>query len=125
MHLQGRKFGELAYYFPNGSVFGLVNSARNRCLINPISETEVEEGDQLIMMRPTSIASKGYRPLTNPVKVDIGENATDSQVWLVATAASSPNSLDFARNVMLTCCIVAHQVTDKQQQLSNCCLSAH
>lgn len=50
-----------------------VNSARNRCLINPSSDTIVEKGDQLIMMRPTCIASDGYRALLKPVKVDPGK----------------------------------------------------
>ncbi len=49
-----------------------VNSARNRCLINPTSDTVVEKGDQLIMMRPTCIASNGYRALPKPIKVDPG-----------------------------------------------------
>ncbi|DBA72591.1 TPA: hypothetical protein ACH3X2_010343 [Trebouxia sp. C0005] len=71
--LQGKTFAELPYYFPDGSVFGLVNSVRNRCLINPTSDTVVEKGDQLIMMRPTCIASNGYRALPKPVKVDPGD----------------------------------------------------
>ena len=49
-----------------------VNSARNRCLISPTSDTVVEKGDQLIMMRPTCIASNGYRALPKPIKVDPG-----------------------------------------------------
>jgi len=49
-----------------------VNSARNRCLINPTSDTVVENGDQLIMMRPTCIASNGYRALPKPIKVNPG-----------------------------------------------------
>ena len=49
-----------------------VNSARNRCLINPTCDTLVEKGDQLIMMRPTCIASNGYRALPKPIKVDPG-----------------------------------------------------
>lgn len=61
-----------------------VNSARGRCLINPTSDTEVEEGDQLIMMRPTSIASKAYRPIANPVTVDVGEwSRTFTVLWQV------------------------------------------
>lgn len=50
-----------------------VNSARNRCLINPTSDTVVERGDQLIMMRPTCIASHAYKPLKKPVEVDKGK----------------------------------------------------
>lgn len=50
-----------------------VNSARNRCLINPTPDTVVERGDQLMMMRPTCIASHAYKPLKKPVKVDKGK----------------------------------------------------
>ena len=49
-----------------------VNSAENRCLINPKSDTVVEKGDQLIMMRPTCIASHSYKALSKPVKATIG-----------------------------------------------------
>ena len=61
-----------------------VNSERNRCLINPKSDTLVEEGDQLIMMRPTSIASNAYRPLRKPVKVDKGKHAAPTSSVCVA-----------------------------------------
>lgn len=55
------------------SIMMQVNSARNRCLINPSSDTIVEEGDQLIMMRPTCIASYAYKPLKKPITVDRGK----------------------------------------------------
>lgn len=62
-----------------------VNSARNRCLINPTSETIVEKGDQLIMMRPTCIASHAYKPLKQPVKVDRGKQLSTSTRGLSCT----------------------------------------
>lgn len=61
-----------SWYATYGELMLQVNAARNRCLINPTADTEVEEGDQLIMMRPTSISSDGYRALASPVKVDMG-----------------------------------------------------
>ena len=60
-----------------------MNSARNRCLINPSSDTIVEEGDQLIMMRPTCIASYAYKPLKKPVTVDRGK-LTAAQTTVIA-----------------------------------------
>ena len=71
--LQGKRFDEIPYYFPDGSVFGLVNVAAQRCLLNPPADTRVQEGDALIMMRPTSIASDAYRPLPRPIAVTPGE----------------------------------------------------
>ena len=55
-----------------------VNSAENRCLINPKSDTVVEKGDQLIMMSPPCIASHSYKALPKPVKADIGESSKSS-----------------------------------------------
>ena len=71
--LQGKRFDEVPYYFPDGSVFGLVNIAAQRCLLNPPGDTRVQKGDALIMMRPTSIASDAYRPLPRPIAVSPGE----------------------------------------------------
>ena len=71
--LQGKRFDEIPYYFPDGSVFGLVNSAAQRCLLNPPADTCVQKGDALIMMRPTSIASDAYKPLPRPIAVSPGE----------------------------------------------------
>ena len=59
--------------WPDICILMQVNSARSRCLINPSSDTLVEEGDQLIMMRPTCIASHAYKPLKKPVTVDKGK----------------------------------------------------
>ncbi len=71
--VQGKRFDEIPYYFPDGSVFGLVNNAAQRCLLNPPADTRVQKGDALIMMRPTSIASEAYRPLPRPIAVTPGE----------------------------------------------------
>eukprot|EP00891_Asterochloris_glomerata_P004631 jgi/Astpho2/4631/Aster-x0209 len=71
--LEGKRFDEIPYYFPDGSVFGLVNNAAQRCLLNPPADTRVQKGDALIMMRPTSIASEAYRPLPRPIAVTPGD----------------------------------------------------
>lgn len=69
----GRTFGELAFYFPDAIVFGLSNHLTRICVINPPSSTFVEAGDEILLIRPTSVSEKKYKPLKTPKKVDVGK----------------------------------------------------
>ena len=91
-----------------------VNSARNRCLINPTPDTLVEKGDQLIMMRPTCIASNGYRALPKPIKVDPGTSHCTAHQLLSFSSHQNPcmELLSFSSHqkpcMELVCLVLVH-----------------
>ncbi|KAK9810370.1 hypothetical protein WJX72_009592 [[Myrmecia] bisecta] len=71
--LVGRRWDELLYLYPDGIVFGLVNTASKRVRINPPASDVVEPGDEVLVIRPTSYASGAYRPAAQKKGVSVGD----------------------------------------------------
>ncbi|CAL8468748.1 g8288 [Coccomyxa elongata] len=71
--LVGKTFGELQFYLPWATVYGLVQYATRRCVLNPPPDTRVENLDELIVIRATDLREHDVVPLAEPVRVDPGE----------------------------------------------------
>ncbi|BDA43260.1 probable ion channel POLLUX at N-terminal half [Coccomyxa sp. Obi] len=71
--LVGKTFGELQFYLPWATVYGLVQYATRRCVLNPPADTRVENLDELILIRATDLREHEIVPLPEPVRVDPGE----------------------------------------------------
>jgi len=70
--LVGRTFGELAFYLPNATVYGLVQYTTRRCVLNPPPDTVVRDFDEVILIRATELREDQVQPLPEPVHVDAG-----------------------------------------------------
>lgn len=70
--LVGKTFGELQFYLPWATVYGLVQYATRRCVLNPPPDTRVETLDELIVIRATDLREHEVLPLPEPVHVDPG-----------------------------------------------------
>ena len=68
----GRTFEELPFWFPDGIVFGLVNHDSRKVKMNPPPSTVVEEGDEILIVRPTSLPDGPYGPARAPAERDLG-----------------------------------------------------
>ena len=66
-------FWELAPYFPDGIVFGIVNPYSKRVLVNPPQELRLSLGDELLILRPTTYKSGKYAIQKTPAKMELGE----------------------------------------------------
>lgn len=71
----GKMFWELAPYFPDGIVFGIVNPYSKRVLVNPPRELRLSLGDELLILRPTTYKSGKYAVQKTPAKMDLGKFA--------------------------------------------------
>lgn len=72
--LAGKMFYELAPYFPDGIVFGLVNPYSKRVLVNPPQDLRLSLGDELLILRPTTYKSGKYTFRKTPARMDLGES---------------------------------------------------
>ena len=70
--LVGKTFGELQFHLPWATVYGLVQYATRRCVLNPPPDTRVENLDELIVIRATDLREHEIVPLAEPVHVDPG-----------------------------------------------------
>lgn len=59
--------------FPDGLVLGVYNRLSQETLLNPPTARRLQEGDVLVMMRPTDIPLESYHPTEEPVPIDLGE----------------------------------------------------
>ena len=84
-------FCEIAPYFPDGIVFGLVNPYSKRVLVNPPQDLRLSLGDELLILRPTTYKSGKYTFQKTPAQMDLGE-----QVIIVCVAD--------AAGCEVTCC---------------------
>jgi hypothetical protein len=72
---QGLKFNELYQYFPDAIVLGLSDKDTGNSVLNPEPSTIIGPDDNLILMRPSAIPSKDYRPLRKPMDTDLGNES--------------------------------------------------
>ena len=70
--LSGKTFGELAGYFPDAVVFGILQQAPQQCCINPPRSMVLQPEDEVIFVRPTSLTGDRFQPLHQPVHLDTG-----------------------------------------------------
>lgn len=63
----GRTFGSITFQLPDGIPFGIVNHFSGQCHINPLVGTFINEGDEIVMLRPTSFKPGDYQPAEQPV----------------------------------------------------------
>lgn len=66
-------FFELAPFFPDGIVFGLVNPYSKQVLVNPPQDLRLSLGDELLILRPTTYKSGKYTFQKTPARMDLGE----------------------------------------------------
>ena len=71
---QGLKFSELYQYFPDAIVLGLSDKDTGKSVLNPEPSTIIGPDDNLILMRPSAIPTKDYRPLRKPMHAELGKN---------------------------------------------------
>lgn len=71
---QGLKFSELYQYFPDAIVLGLSDKETGKSVLNPEPSTMIGPDDNLILMRPSDIPTKDYRPLRKPMHAELGDN---------------------------------------------------
>ncbi len=76
--LVGKTFGELQFYLPRATVYGLVQHATRRCVLNPPPGTSVADLDEIILIRSTDLREDQVLPLPQPVAVDPGVPPTMS-----------------------------------------------
>ena len=69
---QGLKFRELYQYFPDAIVLGLSDKDTGKSVLNPEPSTIIGPDDNLILMRPSAIPTKDYRPLRKPMHAELG-----------------------------------------------------
>ncbi|KIZ07098.1 hypothetical protein MNEG_0853 [Monoraphidium neglectum] len=67
--LVGCRFGELAYRFPDGSVYGVAQIDRGVVELNPPIDYVIREADQLVICRPTNVAVDEYKPLPTTLSI--------------------------------------------------------
>ena len=72
--LAGKTFGELAGYFPDAVVFGILQQASQHCCINPPRSMVLQLDDEIIFIRPTNLTGPSFTPLHHPVHLDTGES---------------------------------------------------
>ena len=70
--LLGLPFGQLHFLFPDAVVVGLHNSRTGYCQLNPPPERLVQQGDDVVTLRPGRMGLTPYRPLRQAVRVDMG-----------------------------------------------------
>ena len=70
--LVGRTFGELAFYLPMATVYGIMQFASRRCFLNPPLDTVIQERDELILIRAVDLREEQVQPLLEPVQVANG-----------------------------------------------------
>ena len=58
--------------FPTGLVLGVHNKLNDQTMLNPPAARRIQHGDVLVMMRPTSVAHEHYKPIEQPVPIDLG-----------------------------------------------------
>lgn len=58
--------------FPTGLVLGVYNKETEQTMLNPPAARRIRPGDYLVMMRPTSISPENYKPISEPVPIDLG-----------------------------------------------------
>ena len=58
--------------FPTGLVLGVYNKLNEQTMLNPPVARRIQQGDVLVMMRPTSVASEHYKPIEAPIPIDLG-----------------------------------------------------
>ncbi|KAK9843129.1 hypothetical protein WJX74_007389 [Apatococcus lobatus] len=91
--LQGKMFWELAPYFPDGIVFGIVNPYSKRVLVNPPQELRLSLGDELLVLRPTTYKSGKYSIQKTPAKMDLGDWSPASYVMQSADEQDTEASI--------------------------------
>ena len=70
--LVGRTFGELAFYLPMATVYGIMQFSRRRCYLLPPPDTVIQERDELVMIRAVDLREDQVQPLPEPVQVANG-----------------------------------------------------
>lgn len=60
--------------FPTGLVLGVYNKFDDQTMLNPPAARRIQQGDVLVMMRPTSVAPEHYKPIEKPVPIDLGRS---------------------------------------------------
>ena len=70
--LAGKSFGELAGFFPDAVVFGILQHSPQQCCINPPHSMVLQPRDEVIFIRPTHLTGPLFQPLTHPVEMDAG-----------------------------------------------------
>lgn len=69
-------FSELYKYFPDAIVLGLSDKETGKSVLNPDPSTIISSDDSLILMRPSSIPTKDYKPLKHGMHAELG------RVWI-------------------------------------------
>ena len=70
--LAGTPCGDLQFYFPDATIYGLICKNPRRCILNPPHHQRLRPEDEIIAIRPTALASSDFQPLATPVSVGIG-----------------------------------------------------
>ena len=70
--MQGRRLSQVHRMFPTGLVLGVYNKHTGQTVLNPPVAQRIKPGDYLVMMRPTSVSAAEYKPISEPVPIDLG-----------------------------------------------------
>lgn len=85
--LEGRRFGDLAFMFPDATVLGVSNPGEASVCYAPPLEYKLGPNDELIMLRPTRVRARNYAPLSAPLEL-ASLNAWDPSLMELVGAAN-------------------------------------
>ena len=70
--LAGTPFGQLQFYFPDATIYGVIRKQPRRCILNPSHSLPLAADDEIITIRPTALSRADFQPLREPVAVSLG-----------------------------------------------------
>ena len=120
--LQGRRFGDVFRYFPEGIVLGLLNTHSGEASLNPPGERVINADDCLVMLRSTGLSAEDYLPSEAPVDVDIGKpqskhaSAVKQCAADIHETAAAPDRYDLASSWVRFACSRKGHVHGASQQ---------
>lgn len=117
----GKTFGELQFYLPWATVYGLVQYATRRCVLNPPPDTRVENLDELIVIRATDLREHEVVPLAEPVRVDPGALTSHFPAGSFATAILVANPSGLMCPLLARCCTELANVIAEQNANGDAC----
>jgi hypothetical protein len=98
---QKRRLSQVHRMFPTGLVLGVYNNHTKETLLNPPVARRVAEGDMLVMMRPTAVSPEDYKPISEPVPIDLGALlsplSNNTEEWLIGKVRFILRSLVYYR----------------------------
>ncbi|KAK9808551.1 hypothetical protein WJX73_007473 [Symbiochloris irregularis] len=97
--LAGTRFGDLGRRFPDATVYGLIRQRPiRRCVLNPDHDLQLEEDDQVILLRPTGLAPSQFEPRPQPVEVPAGRDWSPKQYHAYSVKEPDSASADASQH---------------------------